>query len=62
MHSCPPICLQYVLHQFLHMLGKDEAVILQLPMLKSKSKIREHDKLYGLLCTELGWSYKALAK
>ena len=46
----------YVLYKLLHLMKENE-LLQYIPLLRTKQRIREHDKLWKRICTELDWPY-----
>ena len=63
MKHCPKkrvnfLSYSYVLHKFVELLGLDE-YIKCFPLLKSRNKLEEQDKIWLNICKELKWEYIA---
>jgi hypothetical protein len=61
MKHCPSwrknfLSYSYVLHKFCRILGKDEFLIC-FPLLKSREKLYDMDKVWKLICDDLGWEF-----
>ena len=61
MKYCPPwrknfLSYSYVLHKFCKILGKDEFLSC-FPLLKSREKLYEMDKVWKMICDDLGWEF-----
>lgn len=61
MKYCPPwrknfLSYSYVLHKFCKILGKDEFLSC-FPLLKSREKLYEMDKVWKMICEDLGWEF-----
>lgn len=46
----------YILHKFFQILKMDE-FLCYFPLLKSREKLKQHDKLWKLICNDLGWTF-----
>ena len=46
----------YVLYKLLHLM-KEYELLPYVPLLKTKQRIREHDRVWYRICIELDWSY-----
>jgi hypothetical protein len=46
----------YVLYKLLHLM-KEQELLNYIPFLRTKHRIREHDKVWRQICLELDWSY-----
>ena len=46
----------YVIHKFIQLLGIDEYLV-YFPLLKSREKLYQQDKIWKEICNELGWQY-----
>jgi hypothetical protein len=46
----------YVLCKLLH-LTKEYELLPYIPLLKTKQRIREHDRVWYRICLELDWTY-----
>lgn len=46
----------YILHKFFQILGLNE-FLPQLPLLKSREKLRQQDEIWKLICDDLGWKF-----
>ena len=46
----------YVLHKFVELLGQDY-LLDSFPLLKSREKLYEQDRLFALICNDLGWTF-----
>ena len=58
---CPPtrknfLSYSYVLHKFVELLGLDELKSL-FPLLKSREKLHQQDKIWEGICKELNWEF-----
>jgi hypothetical protein len=61
MKHCPSwrknfLSYSYVLHKFCRILGKDEFLVC-FPLLKSREKLYDMDKVWRLICDDLGWEF-----
>lgn len=61
MKHCPTwrknfLSYSYVLHKFCRILGKDEFLVC-FPLLKSREKLYDMDKVWKLICDDLGWEF-----
>jgi len=61
MKHCPSwrknfLSYSYVLHKFCRILGKEEFLIC-FPLLKSREKLYDMDKVWKLICDDLGWEF-----
>lgn len=59
--NCPPhrknfLSYSFVLYKFCELLGQDH-FLCHLPLLKSKDKLRECDKIWKAICSELRWEF-----
>ena len=45
-----------VIHKFLQLLGHDELLV-YFPLLKSREKLAEQDKIWKQICNDLGWEF-----
>lgn len=48
----------YTIHKFCQLLGKDDYLI-YFPLLKSREKLFEQEKIWKNICNHLGWKFKA---
>lgn len=60
---CPPtrtnfLSYSYVLHKLCQLLELDD-FIKCFPLLKSRDKLKQQDKIWELICEELNWDYIA---
>ena len=46
----------YVLHKFIQLLGLDEYLV-NFPLLKSREKLYQQDKIWKMICQELNWEF-----
>ena len=46
----------YILYKLLEMMGETE-LLKEIPMLRSRQRIRQHDKVWGKICEDLGWRF-----
>ena len=46
----------YCLYKFFQLLGEDQ-MLPYLPLLKSRQKLRTHDQIWKLICTDLHWEF-----
>tara|TARA_Y100000741_G_scaffold335420_1_gene293371 strand:- start:6610 stop:7785 length:1176 start_codon:yes stop_codon:yes gene_type:complete len=46
----------YVIHKFIQLLGIDEYLV-YFPLLKSREKLYQQDKIWKEICNDLGWQY-----
>ena len=46
----------YVIHKFIQLLGIDEYLI-YFPLLKSREKLYQQDKIWKEICNDLDWQY-----
>jgi len=46
----------YVLHKFIQLLSIDEYLI-YFPLLKSREKLYQQDRIWKNICIELGWEF-----
>lgn len=46
----------YVLHKFVELLSQDELLVL-FPLLKSREKLYEQDKIWKCICADLKWEF-----
>jgi hypothetical protein len=51
---------RYVLYQFLRALGLEATAEASIPLLKSRCRLREHDRIYRAICEELAWDFRPL--
>ena len=61
MKHCPSwrknfLSYSYVLHKFCRILGKEEFLVC-FPLLKSREKLYDMDKVWRLICDDLGWEF-----
>jgi hypothetical protein len=59
--NCPParknfLSYSYTLHKFCQLLGKTEFLI-YFPLLKSREKLFEQEKIWKGICNELKWEF-----
>ena len=48
----------YVIYKLLELMGQHE-LMKDVPILKTRSRIRQHDKVWHAICEELGWQFQA---
>ena len=63
MNNCPEtrsnfLSYSYVLHKFCELLEYDY-LLAHFPLLKSREKLLQQDKIWKLICKELQWQYIA---
>ncbi len=46
----------YVIYKLLELIGERE-LMTAVPLLKTKARLKQHDRVWLLLCQELGWSF-----
>ena len=46
----------YILYKLLEMMNEPE-LLPEIPMLRSKQRIRQHDKIWAKICNDLGWRF-----
>ncbi len=46
----------YVIYKLLEMMGEDE-LMKDVPLLKTKMRLKSHDKIWLSICNELGWGF-----
>ena len=46
----------YVLYKLLHLM-KEQELLQYVPLLRTKQRIREHDRMWRRICDELDWNY-----
>jgi hypothetical protein len=51
---------RYVLYQFLRALGLEATAAASIPILKSRCRLREHDRIYCAICADLAWDFRPL--
>jgi hypothetical protein len=50
------ISYNYCIYKFCQELGQDQ-ILEFLPLLKSREKLHQMDKIYSKICAELGWKF-----
>ena len=61
MNNCPPnrknfLSYSYVLHKFCELLELDELLV-YFPLLKSREKLQQQDRIWEKICRSLQWQY-----
>jgi ribosomal protein L37AE/L43A len=61
MNNCPPnrknfLSYSYVLHKFCQLLEYDDLLVF-FPLLKSREKLQQQDKIWEKICSDLQWQY-----
>ena len=61
MNNCPEnrknfLSYSYVLHKFCELLELDE-LLSHFPLLKSREKLQQQDKIWECICNDLKWQY-----
>ena len=46
----------YVVYKLLELMGQNE-LMKDIPLLKTKARLKQHDQVWLAICEELGWRY-----
>ena len=50
------VSYSYVIHKFIQLLDMDEFLV-YFPLLKSREKLYQQDKIWKNICNDLGWEF-----